>query len=216
MNKRGLRQFRSELIREARRRNGSRARHRLASISIIAVAGVAVAGTAFATGLVGSDTESPPELTPVPNTASVVATAPDPDGGLDWGLRVSTSKTGGVCFTVDRIKDGRYGRLDGSGSFTEMPLGRGQSCGPASAAEDSLVGASSQGGTLVIHGVAGSDVAEVRIGDKRLTPTPRGGWLAAFRGQDSDLPDHPVDVLSQDGSLITYPWTGPPVHKPSN
>lgn len=216
MSSHGIRQFRTELVREARRRGPGRARPRLTAVSIIAVAALAAGGTAFATGLVGSDPGSPAELTPVPSTASVVATAPDPDGSLAWGLRVSNSKTGGVCFTVNRVMDGAYGRLDAAGRFTELPSGHGESCGPGPAANDSLVGADAKGQILVIHGVAGADVAAVYIEDKRLTPTARGGWIATFRGDNSDLPKYPVKVMARDGSFVTYPWTGPPVRTPAD
>jgi hypothetical protein len=87
----------------------------------------------FATAGVAS-AEPPPGFEPVPSTVAVSSiSAPDPVGGLPWGLRTFELENGMVCSQVGRLQDGKIGRVDDNGVWTESDLLPNGCGGPPSA-----------------------------------------------------------------------------------
>ena len=68
----------------------------------------------------------------IPSTAKIVAQAPDPDGGLPWGLRTVRTTRGQICLDVGRVQNGTLGALGTDGAwandhrFHPTPIGGGQ------------------------------------------------------------------------------------------
>jgi hypothetical protein len=65
----------------------------------------------------------------VPGTVRMIPiAAPDPAGGLDWGMRVLSTSRGEGCIQVGRLLDGKLGALGqddafgGDGRFHELPV----------------------------------------------------------------------------------------------
>jgi hypothetical protein len=65
----------------------------------------------------------------VPGTVHMVPiAAPDPGGGLDWGMRVLSTTRGQGCIQIGRLLDGKLGALgqdgafDNDGRFHELPV----------------------------------------------------------------------------------------------
>ena len=81
-------------------------------------------------------------------------------------------------------------------------------------ADKALVGALSQSGNVIIHGVAGPDVTRVTVGGEELALSPRRAYIAIHEGDQSDLPKYPVVVTLRTGAQVKYPWDGPPISTP--
>jgi hypothetical protein len=68
----------------------------------------------------------------IASTAKIVAQAPDPGGGLPWGLRMARTTRGQVCLDVGRMQNGTIGALGTYGAwandhrFHAIPVGGGQ------------------------------------------------------------------------------------------
>ena len=78
----------------------------------------------------------PPGFEPVPSTVAVSSvSAADPVGGLPWGLRTFELQNGMVCSQVGRLQDGKIGRVDDNGVWTESDVFPNSCGGPPAAAE---------------------------------------------------------------------------------
>jgi hypothetical protein len=160
--------------------------------------------------------EAPMDIRVVPGSRSLEQRAPDPRGGLEWGLLVGRSETGRVCLFAGRLKDGQVGRVNLDGSFTPRPEAPTDSCGELSGEtrDPALVIVTAADGDLVFHGAAGPKVTTVTLAGEELTLSPhKRGYLAVRRGTTDDLARYPVTVHLRDGSTVVYPWDGPPVAK---
>jgi hypothetical protein len=65
-----------------------------------------------------SETQASPIHPSVPvGTVRLAAEAPDPSGGLPWGLRLIQKRPLAACLQVGRVRDGRIGALGQDGSY---------------------------------------------------------------------------------------------------
>lgn len=165
--------------------------------------------------------ETPPDLQPKPDTARIVATAPDIEPGLPWGLEISKSKTEKNCLVVGRVKNGELGLVSNSG-FKPFPPLPSASCGalPASNGkrDNAQVGLLAQHGRLVFYGLGNNDVRRVTLsradgGLEELVAQPNKGFIGVRAGQYDDAPKYPLTVETKDGTKRTYDWAGPPTNR---
>lgn len=159
---------------------------------------------------------SPPtaaDLTPIPSTREVVATAPDPHGKLPWGLELSRSETGRTCRAANAVHDGRLVIMGASGRpFPRTPAPQlncvefSEDAGPREHANVSAVG---QYDDIVFHGLVDEHVRDVTIvtpeGDeRRVQVNEHGAFIVAFAGGPTDAPLYDVRVTLDDGTVVTY------------
>lgn len=118
----------------------------------------------------------------------------DPQGGPDWGMRLSQSESGKTCYAVGRVVDGRIGLII-DGTFRALPL-RGP--GYCSTLNQTLP--YTMNGTTVgddgasdersaIYGLALPTVRSITFDDGRsrrtVEPNSDGAYLAVFDGRPS-------------------------------
>ncbi|HET6505682.1 MAG TPA: hypothetical protein VFG42_02725 [Baekduia sp.] len=129
---------------------------------------------------------------PLPGGARLLdVRAPDPDGGLPWGIRLYRTNRHAACWQVGRVLDGRLGvlgadgLLDDDGLFHELPVERDQ-CRPLDGAGHVFA---FQNALALDNGI-----------QARLTCHPRG-WVA----------DRQRRTVCPDGSgrLVLYGFLGP-------
>lgn len=107
--------------------------------AIVVSAAALLSGGAVALATTGVLSGSPvaPEQPPRPSAGNgvpvrgadtaILATVPDPSGGLPWGLRVFHTTRGEVCIEVGRVQGGRLGEIgedsvfSDDGRFHELP-----------------------------------------------------------------------------------------------
>ncbi len=103
----------------ARRRQGRRPRFR--AEEIVGALAVAVALAIGAVALVllhHSHNANPTPANPVAvGTVSIAAQAPDPTGGLPWGLRTIQTGRLQACLQIGRLQSGQIGALGQDGAF---------------------------------------------------------------------------------------------------
>lgn len=110
----------------------------------------------------------------VPGSARLVAVrAPDPAGGLPWGMRVFAARSGVTCVQIGRVFEGRVGVIGADRKFHALPAqpALAQKCGRSNAA-----------GHLFYDGFAGPPTASAdpsgKGGDPRNVVWGFGGPLA--------------------------------------
>lgn len=122
----------------ARRRQARRPRLRADAIFTALAAGVALAIAAAALVFVHHSKSSNPVPVTSPvavGTVSIAAQAPDPSGGLPWGLRTIQTHPLQACLQIGRVQSGQIGALgqDGAlgndGRFHPIPLHSNFPCG---------------------------------------------------------------------------------------
>ena len=104
----------------ADRRRPGRRRLRAGAISMTLAAAVAVGIAVIAlVSLHHSNTSSPSQPTsPVPvGTVRIAAQAPDPQGGVPWGLRTIQTHRLQACVQIGRLQAGQIGALGKDGAF---------------------------------------------------------------------------------------------------
>lgn len=103
-----------------------RIRRRSLLASTIALLGMCTIALA-ATGVILTGTPVRPEELAGPNAgigvsagggaSGIVATAPDPEGGLPWGMRIVHTTRGETCLQIGRVQNGQLGVLGIDGAF---------------------------------------------------------------------------------------------------
>jgi hypothetical protein len=127
------------------------------------------------------------------STQRLAISAPDPAGGLPWGLRVVRTTRGLLCLQVGRLLDGRLGILGQDGEFDDDGLFHEL---PASALEPGPCIAPSVWTIL-------SDIGVPAAGALTVDPTPcRPPWLRAWRHSPALCP-------AGDERLIGFGVLGP-------
>jgi hypothetical protein len=116
---------------EGQRVPAGRARHghirgRALLLAMLAVLGMCAIALA-ATGVILTGAPVRPEELPNPNAgigvtapkgaSGIVATAPDPEGGLPWGMRIVHTTRGETCLQIGRVQNGQLGVLGIDGAF---------------------------------------------------------------------------------------------------
>jgi hypothetical protein len=101
-------------------------RRRSLLLAILAVLGTGAIALA-ATGVILTGAPVRPEELPNPNAgigvsapkgaSGIIATAPDPDGGLPWGMRIVHTTRGETCLQIGRLQNGQLGVLGIDGAF---------------------------------------------------------------------------------------------------
>jgi hypothetical protein len=127
----------------------------------------------------------------IDGSASIDATSPDPEGGPDWAVARFVNDDDRQCALVGRSLDGRFGRVDGDGSFVLTGIGPGGVCGDPSQelvhAIDIHPVAGSQDARTIFFGMSYSDeqlsVAAPDGSTGRPALGDRGGFLVVARGQ---------------------------------
>lgn len=103
-----------------------RLRGRSLVLAIVAVLGICTIALA-ATGVILTGAPVRPEELQNPNAgigvsapggaSGIVATAPDPEGGLPWGLRIVHTTRGETCLQIGRVQNGQLGVLGIDSAF---------------------------------------------------------------------------------------------------
>ena len=149
----------------------------------------------------------------MPGAASLTnLRVPDPAGGPPWGIRLSRSERGKICYTPGRILDGKLGMVKG-GVFRALPLRGPDKCvelsddRPLTMDTDEFL-APDEVPRTVVNGLATSAVTriELRAGEEEVTvrPSGDGAYLAVFKGRPNVIrtivfADGRVDVLNPAG-----------------
>jgi hypothetical protein len=190
--------LRAEFVQAAEREAGAR-RGSLRPLVLAFVALALVAATAFAAGVLPLGKplpgpprgDIPPRLLPRAGTTRLdPLRIPDTAGGLPWGVRVSTSRSGATCYAFGRVQQRRLGLVDMQGRFRPLPLTGVGSCGDLSVdpvAFDIRRVTTADGRTrTLVGGVAGRDVqrlvAEQPAPARKLTPSATGAFLLVYDG----------------------------------
>jgi len=103
----------------------SRRSNAVAFAAVLALTGGAIA--VAASGVLEGSPVSEPEGTPTPNAGTGIPTAgggrvlplraPDPEGGLPWGMQLVQTTRGQTCVQIGRVSGGRVGQLGIDGAF---------------------------------------------------------------------------------------------------
>jgi hypothetical protein len=176
----------------------------------------AAVGVSAASALVGGAvTPTPQSPEPEPGTDSIDQTAPDPRGGPDWAVRVYTSTTGAACVELGRISKGRFGQIDTSGAFYDIPLDAGGTCSdlktePVILAVNSYPTGAHRDARTVLFGRASPTVADVLVqrgGSPGAHPHAgtAGGFILPLVGRVSPSALPTVITLS-DGRRMSFDW----------
>jgi hypothetical protein len=160
-----------------------------------------------------AEAKTRPELAPLANTFTVEAQVVDPAGGPPWVLVVWRSKSGGWCKVAARQEGGQIGSLAADGSMHAFPFHEGGVCtaqplGPDDATLDAT---SYPAGPTVVYGVAGRDVARVRLsglpGLSELATSKRGAFMAIIP-EPVPRPRPKADLVLRDGTVRPGPGSG--------
>jgi hypothetical protein len=184
----------------------------VAAILVAAAVGVSAASAVVGRGATPAAQNPEPE----PGSDSIDQTAPDPGGGPDWAVRTYTSTTGAPCVELGRTNAGRFGQLDAGGSFYDLPLDGGGTCGdlaadPVILAVNSYPAGERREARTVLFGRASPEVTDVLVmrggGSSRAHPGagPAGGFVLPLAGTmaPSVLP---TVVSLSDGRRVTFDW----------
>jgi len=185
---------------------------KLVAASLVAATVGVSAASAVVGQAVGPKRHSPE---PEPGTDRIDQTAPDPRGGPDWAVRVYTSTTGAACVELARISQGRFGRIDASGVFRDIPLDAGGTCGdlatePVVLAVNSYPVGTHQDARTVLFGRASPTVTDVvvqRGGSPGAHPDAgvAGGFVLPLAG--TLLPSAlPTVITLSDGRRLIFDW----------
>ncbi|HYB24620.1 MAG TPA: hypothetical protein VED41_12530, partial [Solirubrobacteraceae bacterium] len=101
-------------------------RRRSLLVAMLAVLGSSAVALA-ATGVILTGAPVRPEEQQNPNAgigvsapkgaSGIVASAPDPEGGLPWGMRIVHTTRGEICLQIGRVQNGQLGVLGIDGAF---------------------------------------------------------------------------------------------------
>lgn len=96
-------------------------------LATLVVFGTCAAIALAATGVILTGSPVRPQELPNPHAgigvsapggaSGIVATAPDPEGGLPWGLRIVHTTRGETCLQIGRVQNGKLGVLGIDGAF---------------------------------------------------------------------------------------------------
>ena len=172
-------------------------------------------GVSAASAVVGAlPTSTPQSSVPVVGSESIGPIAPDPEGDLDWALRVYTSTSGASCVEVGRLSGGRFGQIDARNAFHVLPLDASGTCGdltadPTILAVNVYPARRDREARTVVFGRAGPDVAGalVRRRDGSLQARPAigaaGGFVLPLAGMIA-ASELPVTITLDDGRNRVY------------
>ncbi len=205
----GLKDFGERLERAARRdiaeraepmaRRERRGRRVLRNVGLPVVAAViAAAASAGAVRLVDREAD-PIQPEPgagttyrAPTDPSVVeaSAVADPAGGPPWVVRAYSTKEGGACAQVGRLRDGVFGQVQG-GRFRALPVTPQGSCAGGTDSGPLLAVDRRAGVDLTfVFGLApGGGAVAITYGKLRRSVEPVGvvgAFLAIFEGSDPD------------------------------
>ncbi len=192
-------------------RQSRRPRFRAGAISMTMAAAVALGIAVIAlVSLHHSNTSNPSQPTsPVPvGTSRIAAQAPDPQGGLRWGLRTIQTHRRQACVQIGRLQSGEIGALGKDGAFANdgrfhpIPLDTNFPCGQTDAHGNLFLNVLKQGVPVSASfgKAAGCQIKPSRVGQRpaaRLTTCPAG-----------DLRNVAYGVLGPDAVSITYSLDG--------
>jgi len=141
----------------------------------------------------------------IPSTVKLVAEAPDPHGGLPWGLREFQTTRGQTCLQVGRVQDGTIGVIGRDGAWGNderfHPISpnayTGDSCSPTDAHGAAFNNVAVQGG------IASADVpwgTGAQGGECRIGPQPHQFPACP----PADLRDLDYGLLGPEAVSITY------------
>lgn len=164
---------------------------------------------------------APADMQPVVEARDVAidVTAPDPHGGPEWAVRrFTTGKVQSLCAELGRIVDGRFGWIDGYGTFRAARAGHheapDQCMDPAWLRKVEVQplptttvvyphGGSPLPARGIYWGFAAAGVAAVKPdGAAAIPTTPHGLFLAVSTEQAN--PDLPGEAIRRDGSTRRY------------
>jgi hypothetical protein len=106
--------------------------------------------------------------------SGIVATAPDPEGGLPWGMRIVHTTRGETCLQIGRVQNGRLGVLgiDGAfandGRFHPIPVNALPRDVYHHTVFDQLIGSATMSCALEGQAVAGQHIGVDRSADPNL------------------------------------------------
>jgi hypothetical protein len=208
-----LQELRSELIAAAHRQEANRQAPTgvrswlsrpmnaavVAVMSVLAGAAIAVAATGVLNGSpVKQQGTQRPNVgigAPSPGRSYLPAlSAPDPDGGLPWGMRVVQTTRGEACVQIARLQNDQLGQLGIDGAFHDD--GRFHPLAPNILPEISDSGDVSCNGTELIR------IGEWPSGDR--SAAPNSPELTSFKPTVSDLRSISWGLLGPHAVSITY------------
>lgn len=134
-------------------------------------------------------------------TSAIVATAPDPQGGLPWGMRIVHTTRGETCLQIGRIQSGQLGVLGIDGAFADdgrfhpIPVNALPRDDYHHAVFDSLIGSATISCALNGKAVAGEHVGVDRSADPNANTTHR---------PPADLRDLLYGLLGPRAVSVTY------------
>lgn len=182
----------------------------------VAFLGSIVLGVSAASAFIGPQDTTPETAVAAPGSDTLGDARPDPSEKVGWGVRTYASTSGGDCVELGRIAGDRFGRVDPDGSFRDLPLDQGGTCGdlgaePAILAINSFPAVDGRPARTVLFGTVSANVADVAVttpsGDKPVHPAIDGahGFAVPLAG-DVAPQDLPVTVTLRDGRTTTYDW----------
>jgi hypothetical protein len=140
---------------------------RVAAVVPVALLIAALAGCGSGSSSDRSGTATSPGK-PVEPSRLLALRAPDPSGGLPWGLRLVRTHSGLLCAQVGRVKDGVLGQLGLDGAF---------------------------GGDGRFHALAANEFAEVRapgtVGDDANCVATKETFSGIIHGLDRNAVENP-------------------------
>jgi hypothetical protein len=171
----------------------------VAVVPVLAGAAIAVAATGV---LSGSPVKQQGTLrpnvgfgVPVPGQSHLLALrAPDPEGGLPWGMRVVNTTRGESCVQIARLQDGQLGQLGIDGAFHDD--GRFHPLAPTILPEIGDSGDVSCNGTEPIR------IGSWPSGDRSAAPYPPR--FTSFKPTAKDLRSISWGLLGPHAVSITY------------
>jgi hypothetical protein len=143
-------------------------------------------------------------------TAVIGATAPDPNGGPDFAVRVYASETGLTCPESGRVKDGVYGQQYPEG-WQDLPISSGGSCAdldgqPVGFAVANHTAQGDIAAYALVFGSVSEDVRSVSLtlnGQSQELPLSSGTFIAPTTA-DTIAEGATLSVTLADGSVKPY------------
>jgi len=182
-----------------------------------ALVATAALGVSAASALVSPPPSSVTRHSPVavPGSDRAGEAVPDPSGGIPWTVRRYVSTSGGSCVEAGRISDGRFGQIHPDGTFSELPLQQGGTCGdlveePVLLAINHYPAAGQRPARTVLFGLARPDVSALEAtgpdGARRpLVASIEGGFVLPLAGTIAPT-DLPVRITLLTGQQLTFDW----------
>lgn len=145
------------------------------------------------------------------DTAVIGATAPDPDGGPDFAVRVCRSETGMTCPESGRVKDGEYGQQYPEG-WQALPISSGGACSdldgqPVGFAVNSHAAQGDIPAYALVFGSVSENVTAVSItldGSTRDLPVSSGTFIVPTT-VDTIAAGATLTLTLRDGSTVEKP-----------